>query len=154
MRRSSDPSGVFPVPLPPCPARLPPGSDQVRMAGLSAVRFPVYHPDPASCSVRFLFVSFMVRILGLFCRSVQFQFSFSLSSFVPLTSFPVRFAFILLSSFSVRFSFVPPSLFPPSSILFVLSLFSCVCLPVCVFLFIISRVYYTRYKGNFKCIFC
>ena len=106
-----------------------------------------------------LFRSFTARFVhGSYPR---FVLSFSSSCFILLSSFPVRSVFILLSSFSVRFSFVPLSLFPSFSVLFVLSSFSCVCLPACVFYILylayiihdirgISNVFFARKHVLFK----
>lgn len=61
------PSSALP---PPAPAGFSSGTFGFRFAPSV---FPVYQPVPASCSARLLFVSFMVRISGLLCCSVQFS---------------------------------------------------------------------------------
>ncbi len=67
------PSGVFSVRLRPAS----PGFRRVQFKfGWPAFRrpgFPAYHPVPASCSARLLFVSFMVRISFRFVRSFLFN---------------------------------------------------------------------------------
>lgn len=52
-----------------------PSSGSVRTTGFQPSVFPAYHPVPASCSARLLFVSFMVRISFRFVfSSVRFSF--------------------------------------------------------------------------------
>jgi len=74
---------------------------------------PVYHPAPASCSARLLFVSFMVCISNSFCLFVQFVFS------------------------SFR------SLLADRSVSFVLSSFFLLRLLTCVLVYYFSRILYT-----------
>ena len=66
--------------------------------------FPVYHPVPASCSARLLFVLFMVRISKFcfcFARSVLLSLSRSFRSLVRPVQ-PVHFRFVLSSIYRVR----------------------------------------------------
>ena len=159
MRRSSSRPASSPsvsaLPRRPASAKLGFSSDG-RFSEPSV--FPVYHPVPASCSVRLTFVSFMVRISVSFC--VQFR-SFS----ARFQLIPVRFVFLFVSAHSLLVQF---SLFGFRSVQFVFSsiqfsfssfsvrfqLVLCSHLCARALLFIYSRVYYTRLKANFKCIFC
>ena len=97
------PSGFVFACLRPALSRRLPSSVQVRMAGFPPSAIPVYHPVPASCSARLLFVSFMVRISGSFCCSVQFsRLQFRPSCLVHFRSFSfvsVSFCRFVLSSF-------------------------------------------------------
>ena len=158
MRRSSSRPAFSPSvsALPrPASAKLGCSSDD-RFSAPSV--FPVYHPVPASCSVRLTFVSFMVRISVSFC--VQFS---SFSAHSCSLRFPVRFSSFSACSVqlvrfpfrSVQFQFGSACLF--RFVQFVFSsvsacfVFAFVCTSVFIY---ISRVYYTRIKANFKCIFC
>ena len=98
MRRSSSRPAFSPsVSALPCPASTKLGfSSDGRLSAPSV--FPVYHPVPASCSVRLTFVSFMVRISVSFC--VQFR-SFS----ARFQLIPVRFVFLFVSAHSLLVQF-------------------------------------------------
>ena len=99
-RRSRVPSGFFPSP--PALARLAPSSSSVRTTGFPPSVFPAYHPVPVSCSVRLLFVWFMVCISFRFvfrsvCLSRSLRLALSVSacfgSFFRLV-FPFRFELV------------------------------------------------------------
>ena len=106
----SDRPAFFPsVPPRSASAKFRSGSDGVPPSGI-----PVYHPVPASCSVRFPFVSFMVRISVRFVFvSVRFPFGSvqsALSSSVrPVPAHSCSFQFVFRSIVPVRsaFPFVP-----------------------------------------------
>ena len=104
-RLRSDPSGVRSVvsALPhPAPARLRSSSEADHPPSV----FPVYHPVPASCSARLLFVLFMVRILKFvsLLSSVRLPcfglFVFPCSSLPASVRFRFRLPVLFLSSFS------------------------------------------------------
>ena len=104
------------------------GSDSDSISTLPS-EFPVYHPVPASCSVRLLFVSFMVRISSSFCiRFSSFFVRFSsffvrLRSVRPVRFVPVRFRsscrFVHPVRRSVRFEIVPYAFRPLTGDLFI-----------------------------------
>ena len=134
----SDPSGFLSV------VSALPGFRQVQAKfSRQAFRrpfFPVYHPAPASCSVRLLFVSLMVRFsIPLFSfRSVPFVSASFVRSvrFVPfqLNPFIIQFFRFRLfrSFFELKF---------------------CVFSSGCACYLYISRVYYTLKTTKIKCIF-
>lgn len=127
------PSGGLSVRLRPAP----PGFRRVRIQfgwPFSAPSvFPAYHPVPASCSARLLFVPFMVRISVSFC--VQFR-SFSARSVRSCPSrLPVRFSSVLSVSLSCSFQLVSDS--PVLNLFCARPVRMCVC-------YYYSRVYYTR----------
>lgn len=139
MRRSSSRPACF-RPSPPCPARLPPSSDSVRMAVFPRRPFSrsttrSRPPVPfVCCSFRSWFVS-------------PFRFVFSSARF-QLVQFPFV-QFVFRSVQLVRFCFVQFG-FSSVSVRFQL-----VCVRICVherFIYIFSRILYTT-KGEFQMYF-